>query len=91
MYDVSNSEFWMNEASCRNDDLADLFFHAENERGLAKESRDRQAKTVCRTCPVMSSCLDYALKHQEPYGVWGGLSEDDRRAMGLNRALSAVH
>lgn len=39
------------------------------------------AKRVCTSCPVTALCLDYALKHGERYGIWGGKSERERRAM----------
>ncbi|WUU93868.1 WhiB family transcriptional regulator [Spirillospora sp. NBC_01491] len=41
----------------------------------------QQAKRVCRSCPVRSECLDYALAHGETYGVWGGLSGRERRQL----------
>ncbi|WP_329391499.1 WhiB family transcriptional regulator (plasmid) [Streptomyces sp. NBC_01351] len=40
-----------------------------------------EAKAVCRSCPLMESCLQGALDRNEHYGVWGGLSEDERRAL----------
>ncbi|GAA3381189.1 WhiB family transcriptional regulator [Streptomyces sannanensis] len=40
-----------------------------------------EAKAVCRRCPVMETCLQWALEHGEDTGVWGGLSEDERRSM----------
>ena len=39
------------------------------------------AKTVCATCPVVDECLDYALTHRIQIGVWGGLSEQERRRL----------
>ncbi len=41
----------------------------------------REAKKVCLACEVRSECLDYALKHDERFGVWGGLSERERRKL----------
>lgn len=46
------------------------------------------AKRVCTECPVASDCLAYALEHNERFGVWGGLSERERRP--LVRALRAT-
>ncbi|MGP4003999.1 WhiB family transcriptional regulator [Streptomyces sp. 8N706] len=40
-----------------------------------------EAKVVCGRCPVMEQCLQWALENNEHSGVWGGLSEDERRAM----------
>ena len=48
-------------------------------------ARIDQAKAICQSCPVITECATWALKTREPYGVWGGLSEDDRAAtLGLN-------
>jgi hypothetical protein len=40
--------------------------------------RDRSAKAVCARCEVRVECADYALRAREPYGVWGGLTEEER-------------
>lgn len=42
------------------------------------------AKQICRVCPVKSECRDFAIRHREPHGVWGGLSETDRRRLKRN-------
>jgi WhiB family redox-sensing transcriptional regulator len=39
-----------------------------------------RAKSICRVCPVNAECLDYALTIREPYGIWGGLTETERRS-----------
>ncbi|GAA3416330.1 WhiB family transcriptional regulator [Streptosporangium vulgare] len=41
----------------------------------------RPAKLVCRRCEVRAECLEYALEHGERFGVWGGLSERERRRL----------
>lgn len=38
-----------------------------------------RAKEICRTCPVKAPCLDYAIRIREHHGIWGGLSEAERR------------
>ena len=67
------------EGSCRTVDPS-LFFHPEGERGPARRERDAAAKQVCGSCPVLRECRKHALTVREPYGVWGGLTEDDRNA-----------
>ena len=71
---------WQEHGSCREADPT-LFFHPQNERGLARARRDRAAKAVCASCPVRIECADYAIRAREPYGVWGGLTEEDREAI----------
>ena len=41
----------------------------------------REAKRVCLTCDVRGECLEYALAHDERFGIWGGLSERERRKL----------
>ncbi|MDR0783494.1 MAG: WhiB family transcriptional regulator [Propionibacteriaceae bacterium] len=46
-----------------------------------KGGSTREAKSVCRVCDVKSECLEYALANDERYGIWGGLSERERRKL----------
>ena len=59
----------------------DLFFP---ERGAST----REAKAVCRACVVQNECLEYALVNGEKFGIWGGLSERERRRLRRQRALA---
>jgi WhiB family redox-sensing transcriptional regulator len=68
---------WRMHAACRTVDSA-LFFGGDWERPRARRRRERQAKAVCATCPVLVPCRAYALARREAYGIWGGLSERDR-------------
>lgn len=43
----------------------------------------RQAARVCETCPVKAECLQWALDHDEPFGMWGGLHPEQRRRLQL--------
>ena len=52
-----------------------------------KGQPNRPAKQVCASCPVRTACLQYALEHSERFGVWGGLSERERRRL-LPRAAA---
>ena len=71
---------WQEHGSCRSVDPT-IFFHPQNERGLSRLRRDRQAKTVCAACTVRLECADYAIRAREPYGVWGGLTEEERECI----------
>ena len=46
-----------------------------------KGGSTREAKRVCRSCDVRAECLEYALEHDERHGVWGGMSERERRRL----------
>ncbi len=80
---------WQLVGACRDADPT-LFFHPEGERGPARRNRDNAAKAICETCPVMQQCREHALAVREPYGVWGGLSEDDRESMYAGRRRTAT-
>jgi WhiB family redox-sensing transcriptional regulator len=68
---------WQLDAACRETD-GSWFFPPERERESARLKRVAKAKTVCRQCPVLADCRAYAVRVGEPFGVWGGLSEDER-------------
>ena len=71
---------WQDYANCLGVD-PDLFFP---ERGAST----REAKEVCRGCVVREDCLEYALANGEKFGIWGGMSERERRRIRRQRALA---
>jgi WhiB family redox-sensing transcriptional regulator len=71
---------WQYQGACRDLD-PEMFFHPDGERGPRRRNRENAAKAVCASCPVIAACRAHALAVQEPYGIWGGLSEDDRTAI----------
>ena len=73
---------WRLRAACRSVGSA-VFFSPDAERGRAREAREARAKAICARCPVIRECAAYALTAGERYGVWGGLSEQDRLALRL--------
>lgn len=77
---VADTWGWQQAGLCRSRS-SELFFHPEGERGTAKRTREERAKEVCRNCPVIAECRAHALTVQEPYGVWGGLTEEERTAI----------
>ncbi len=64
---------WRRRSNCLGVD-PDLFFP---ERGAST----REAKSVCRACEVQADCLEYALEAGEKFGIWGGMSERERRRL----------
>lgn len=67
---------WEARAACRDAD-PNIFFP---EKGATKAAV-REAKAVCRACPVKAECLAGALERREMYGIWGGTTETDRRKL----------
>lgn len=70
---------WQEKALCAQTD-PEAFFP---EKG----GSTREAKKVCLSCEVRAECLDYALKNDERFGIWGGLSERERRRIRRAGAL----
>lgn len=64
---------WMLEARCLDAD-PEAFFP---EKG----GSTREAKRICAICPVQQDCLSYALDNDERFGIWGGMSERERRRL----------
>jgi WhiB family transcriptional regulator, redox-sensing transcriptional regulator len=71
---------WTSEAACTGQ--TDLFFAAAGERPEARVVRESQARAICRSCPVLLECRDWARENRE-YGFWGGESEEERAAAGF--------
>ncbi len=68
---ASDRSHWAERALCRGYDPELFFPHASALADLAK--------SVCARCPVRRQCADYALTTGQEFGVWGGMSEEERR------------
>ncbi len=76
---MSDRDDWQLESLCRGNH-AHLFFPPNNfERKDERDRREARAKAICRVCPVMSRCRAYALEVREQFGIWGGLTEMERK------------
>ena len=73
LYDPTDEQDWQERALCAQTD-PEAFFP---EKG----GSTREAKRICLGCEVRSECLEYALQHDERFGIWGGLSERERRKL----------
>ena len=80
---------WQMQGSCRGMSSA-VFFHPDGERGYARQAREDYAKSICAHCPVLEQCRTHALEAQEPYGIWGGMGEDERRQI-ITAARRRLH
>ena len=77
---------WREQAACRGAD-PDLFFPVKG--GTAQHEVVVRAKAICALCPVSDACLDHALAHGERQGIWGGLTERERRPLRSPRPEAA--
>ena len=73
LFDDAEEQEWQERALCAQTD-PEAFFP---EKG----GSTREAKRICQGCEVRSECLEYALAHDERFGIWGGLSERERRKL----------
>ncbi|TCO59491.1 WhiB family transcriptional regulator [Actinocrispum wychmicini] len=75
---VAEAWDWQIRGACRGQD-SQYFFHPEHERGVARATREKRAKEICQTCPVLVQCREHALTVRELYGIWGAMGEGERR------------
>lgn len=68
---------WQQHGACRGHDT-DLFFYPDGARAQERHQLEDSAKALCEHCPVQLACRAHALAVNEPYGVWGGLTESER-------------
>lgn len=70
------------EAQC-GDENPDMFFEykSKGSSSLIRTNIEFQAKQICARCPVNLECLEYALRTDQQYGIWGGKNEKERRQL----------
>lgn len=72
---------WASQAACK---AAPELFHPSK---YTPRSEVVAALAYCRACPVVTECASYALKNCEPYGIWGGMTETERKELLLRRGI----
>ncbi|MHB1988518.1 MAG: WhiB family transcriptional regulator [Acidimicrobiales bacterium] len=82
-----HDDAWQIRAACRGPQAVVFFPPSYVERKDERLGREQEAKSICVTCSVREDCLDYALRIQEPHGIWGGLNEAERKQV-LDRRVS---
>jgi WhiB family redox-sensing transcriptional regulator len=86
-----NAANWRAAAACLSAD-PDLFFPISTQGPAEKQIA--RAKRICAGCGVRQECLEYALAHDQCYGIWGGTTAEDRRLdrrRKRRRAAAAAH
>jgi WhiB family redox-sensing transcriptional regulator len=78
---------WSDRAACLTAE-PEQFFPVGTGGAMLREVE--AAKAVCGTCPVLGECRDYAIATRQPFGVWGGLDEEERRELLTGRTPVAV-
>jgi len=72
---------WEVHAACRGSEAGLFMPPIRGETADVRCAREQTAKEICVRYPVLAECLDYALRVQEPIGIWGGLNESQRRCL----------
>lgn len=70
---------WQEHAFCRG--RTDLFYAVNDERASTRRKREDRARALCRSCPVVDECRDWARVNRE-FGLWGAEDEEQRAAAG---------
>lgn len=78
---------WRENASCLQYPAVLFFGVDDSESPAERRLREDKAKRICATCQVRRQCLEYALTTREPYGIWGGLTELERKARLRSRVV----
>ncbi|QBZ73532.1 WhiB family transcription factor [Streptomyces phage Mischief19] len=80
-FTLPDEERWTDGAACAGPDgVAPMFPHPADEAGI------EYAKSLCNRCPIRDACLEAALDNREAFGIWGGLTTEERRAVLRKRA-----
>ena len=80
---------WQDHAACKGE-LSSWFYAPESERSGARSRRESRAKAVCVQCPVLKQCRAHALRVEEPWGIWGALTEEERVQINSQREVSTL-
>jgi WhiB family transcriptional regulator, redox-sensing transcriptional regulator len=72
---------WQLQAACRGEHASAFYPPLRLEPRRERRAREHAAKAICRGCPVREACLEHALRFDERYGIWGGLTDVERRQL----------
>lgn len=79
---------WRAQARCRGVP-PDVFYPADKESRDRRVERERRAKQVCQSCPVLATCREYAMETGESHGVWGATTPAERRSAAARNSSGA--
>lgn len=81
---IADAWEWQLQARCRTMPIS-MFYPDNGLRGPTLRHLEAEAKAICRQCPVVDSCRTHAERCDEPYGIWGGLTERERTGRASGR------
>lgn len=71
---------WQDLAACAKED-PEIFYPEKRKGSRAIEKMQRQAKQICASCPVQVRCLEDSFAAREEFGIWGGVTEQERERL----------
>lgn len=77
------SDLWQQAAACRGPNQVIFFPPPRLERRSDKRLREQRAKEICQMCSVRLECLNFAIDIREQHGIWGGMTENERREVAI--------
>ena len=77
---IADNWEWQYDGACNGVD-PEAFFLEPSARGKNKRHKEQKAVAICKMCPVKEVCLEHALSIPEYFGVWGGMTEDQRQTI----------
>jgi WhiB family redox-sensing transcriptional regulator len=77
---------WFTKAACLGQDT-ELFYPIPGTKGAVKQAEE--VKAFCRICDVKNECLEYAIKNEEVFGIWGGTTPKERSKIMAKRTVIA--
>ena len=84
---IATETEWRERAACLPYSAVLFFGIDDNESPVERRTREDEAKAICAECIVRTECLEYALAIREPYGIWGGLNEIERKSLVRGRTV----
>ena len=86
-FETADRHQWLDRAACIGIDV-DVFFPLGQE--TRSSSKDSQAKQICTTCPVLPACRDWSLDVAPEFGIFGGLTPEERRRIHIRRRRATL-
>lgn len=76
---TEDRDAWQSRAACQGQMGLPFYPPVRTESRAVKAAREERAKAICSGCAVRQECLDHALAVNERYGIWGGMTENERK------------
>lgn len=84
------TEPWRHRAACNGKDT-NWWFPPQSGISTVMTPAARRAVAICQSCPVAAACLEQAMNKPEHYGIWGGLTAEQRRGMRRRKVAEIMH